>query len=300
MDQANQREWLGRSRGRGALMAASGGCPVLLLWGPVCCLMYFQRSAVLSSFCIAGAMPVSCDRTLTVLHLLVCCQRLLIWQILNLHQHPRRRSARHTAPLSMCTATHSSPLRAATLQIECPYTICVTVHACVHHAAVPQGKVSYNEALEIDAFFTNHPERAFQIIYRGLYESRLMSPDRAAVTLGMLLQLMSLALKDEQSVFKSEAGVWVPRALSPCAQALKLSPSTSLRTLFGPIFSYCNQSLHVTCIGRKEYDHERQFLVPYKAALFPDPQQPAEKCSNVQLEAVAAIIDGWTMRIACT
>jgi hypothetical protein len=159
---------------------------------------------------------------------------------------------------------------------------------------VPQGKVSYNEALEIDAFLTSHPEWAFQIIHEGLSQSRLMSPDRAAVTLGMLLQLMSLALKGEQSVFKSKEGVWVPRALSRHAQALKLSPSKSLRTLFDSIFSYCSQSLHVTYIGRKEYDHERQFLVPYKAALFPDPEQPAEKCSNVQLEAVAAIVDGWT------
>jgi hypothetical protein len=170
----------------------------------------------------------------------------------------------------------------------------VTVHACVHHAAVPQGKVSYSEALEIDAFFTKHPERALWIIREGLSQSRLMGPDREAVTLGMLLQLVSLALKDEQSVFKSKAGVWVPRALSPRAQALKLSPSLSLQTLFDPIFSYCSQSLHVTYIGRKRYDHEQQFLVPYKAALFPDPEQPAEKCSNVQLEAVAAIIDGWT------
>jgi hypothetical protein len=64
--------------------------------------------------------------------------------------------------------------------------------------------------------------------------------------------------------------------------------------LFDPIFSYCSQSLHVTYIGRERYDHEQQFLVPYKAALSPDPEQPAEKCSNVQLEAVAAIIDGWT------
>jgi hypothetical protein len=168
----------------------------------------------------------------------------------------------------------------------------VTVHACVHHAAVPQGKVSYNEALEIDAFFTNHPERAFRIIYGGLYQSRLMSPDRAAVTLGMLLQLMSLALKDEQSVFKSKEGVWVPRTLPPRAQALKLSSSLSLRTLFDPIHSY--QSLHFADIGRDGYAHERQFLVPYKAALFPDPEQPAEKCSNVQLEAVAAIVGGWT------
>jgi hypothetical protein len=167
----------------------------------------------------------------------------------------------------------------------------VTVHACVHHAAVPQGKVSYNEALEIDAFFT-HPQRAFPIIYGGLYGSRLMSSDRAAVTLGMLLQLMSLALKDEQSVFKSKEGVWVPRTLPPRAQALKLSPSLSLRTLFDPILSY--QSLHFTCIGREGYAHERQFLVPYKAALFPDPEQPAEKCSNMQLEAVAAIIGEWT------
>jgi hypothetical protein len=64
--------------------------------------------------------------------------------------------------------------------------------------------------------------------------------------------------------------------------------------LFDPIFSYCSQSLHVTYIGRKRYDHEQQFLVPYKAALFPDPEQPAEKCSKVQLEAVAAIIGEWT------
>jgi hypothetical protein len=71
-------------------MAASGGFPVLLLRGPVSCRMCFQRSAVLSSFCIAGAMPVPCDRTLTVLHLLICCQRLLIWQIPNLRQHPRK------------------------------------------------------------------------------------------------------------------------------------------------------------------------------------------------------------------
>jgi hypothetical protein len=94
----------------------------------------------------------------------------------------------------------------------------VTVHACVHHAAVPQGKVSYSEALEIDAFFTKHPERALCIIREGLSQSRLMSPDREAVTLGMLLQLVSLALKDEQSVFKSKAGgVGASRAISSCS-----------------------------------------------------------------------------------
>jgi hypothetical protein len=168
----------------------------------------------------------------------------------------------------------------------------VTVHACVHHAAVPQGKVSYNEALEIDAFVTSHPVRALQIIYGGLHESRLMSPDRAAVTLGMLLQLMSLAVKDEQSVFKSKDGVWVPCALPTCAQAPMLPGPLSLRDLFDPILSY--QSLHFTCIVRDDYAHERKFLVPYKAALFPDPEQPAEKCSKVQLEAVAAIIGEWT------
>jgi hypothetical protein len=175
----------------------------------------------------------------------------------------------------------------------------VTVHACVHHAAVLQGKVSYNEALEIEAFFTSHKPQALCISYRALEFSRLRSPDRAAVTLGMMLQLMSLALTDEQSVFKSKEGVWVPRTLPPGAHALMLSKTDSLRTLFEPIFSYCKQTVHVTHIGRKGYAHEQQFLVPYKAALFPDPEQPAEKCSNVQLEAVAEIIDEWTELDRC-
>lgn len=87
-----------------------------------------------------------------------------------------------------------------------------------------------------------------------------MSCDHTAVYLGMMLQLISLALPDEQSVFKSKDGVWVPRTLPPRFQALKLSRNLPLQTLFGPILSY--QSLHFACIGREGYAHERQFLVP--------------------------------------
>jgi hypothetical protein len=100
------------------------------------------------------------------------------------------------------------------------YTACL----CVCHAAVPQGFLSNSNACEIETCVSKNPLLALEIINTCLVKSPYHCSDRLAVHLGMLLQLVCLALPDEEEfVFPSYIGIVIPLRLPEPLQGSQLS-----------------------------------------------------------------------------
>jgi hypothetical protein len=159
---------------------------------------------------------------------------------------------------------------------------------------LPQGALSNHEGEEIQAFVAKNPEQAFQIIYRQLWDSRLLSCDHVAVRLGTLLRLISVALPDSDDF--QEDRVWLPRRINEfLKQQQRQHPYDSVRDLFMDISD--PHSVHYACSRRSStysYQQQKDIMRPYRDMLFPDPEQAAEERKKVKPKAVAAVITKWT------